>query len=785
MFDIHTTEIEWGGRTLRLETGRIARQADGAVLATYGETVVLCAVTAAKSVKEGQDFFPLTVHYQEKFSAAGRIPGGFFKRERGATEHETLTSRLIDRPIRPLFPEGFFNEINVIAQVLSYDGENEADMVAMVAASAALTIAGLPFMGPIAAARVGFKDGEYSLNPSKAEVAEGDLDLVVAGTHDAVMMVESEAKELSEDEMLGAVMFAHRGIQPVIQAIIALAEKAAKEPWDVKISDDTAMLATIKKAVGKDITAAYKITQKSVRQQALAEAKAKMKPLFADADSSTQQKAGKLFKKLEGEIVRGAILKDGSRIDGRDTKTIRPIVSEVGFLPRTHGSALFTRGETQAVVTTTLGTSDSEQMIDGLDGLKYERFMLHYNFPPYSVGEVGRFGAPGRREIGHGKLAWRALRPMLPAKEDFPYTIRVLSDITESNGSSSMASICGGSLAMMDAGVPLIRPVAGIAMGLILEGKKFAVLSDILGDEDHLGDMDFKVAGTTEGVTALQMDIKIAGITEEIMRQALAQAKEGRAHILGEMAKALTGARTEMSAHAPRIESFQIDKSKIRDVIGTGGKIIREIVATTGAKVNIEDDGTVKIASSDPAQIDAAKAWILGIVEEPEVGKIYSGKVVSAVDFGAFVNFMGARDGLVHISEIQNERVAAVRDVLSEGQVVKVKVLGIDDRGKVRLSMRVVDQETGEELPDTRPPREGGDDRPPRGDRGPRRDGGRDDRGPRSDDRGPRRDDRGGDRGPRRDSGRDDRGPRPERSDRAPRDSEGGSLPDFLTGGKD
>lgn len=781
MFDIHTSEIEWGGRTLKLETGKIARQADGAVLATYGETVVLCAVTAAKSVKEGQDFFPLTVHYQEKFSAAGRIPGGFFKRERGATEHETLTSRLIDRPIRPLFPEGFFNEINVICQVLSYDGENEADVVSMVAASAALTLSGLPFMGPIACARVGFKDGEYSLNPNKAEIAEGRLDLMVAGTYDAVMMVESEAKELSEDEMLGAVMFAHRGIQPVIKAIIELAEKAAKDPWELKVADDTDMLAKIKKAIGKDITAAYKLTQKSERQTALGEAKAKMKPLFADADSTTQQKAGKLFKKLEAEIVRGAILKDGSRIDGRDTRTVRPIVAEAGILPRTHGSALFTRGETQAIVTTTLGTSDAEQMIDGLDGLKYERFMLHYNFPPYSVGEVGRFGGVGRREVGHGKLAYRALRPMLPSKEDFPYTIRVLADITESNGSSSMATVCGGSLALMDAGVPLIRPVAGIAMGLILEGKKFAVLSDILGDEDHLGDMDFKVAGTSEGVTSLQMDIKIAGITEEIMKVALAQAKEGRAHILGEMAKALDTTRTEMSAHAPRIESFQIDKAKIRDVIGTGGKIIREIVATTGAKVSIEDDGTVKIASSDQAQIDAAKAWVLGIVEEPEVGKVYTGKVVSTVDFGAFVNFMGARDGLVHISEIKNERVANVKEVLSEGQQVKVKVLGIDDRGKVRLSMRVVDQETGEELPDTRPAREEGDrDRAPRSDRGPRRDGardgGRDDRGGRGGDR---------DRGPRRDGARD--GAREPARDRAPREesSEGGSLPDFLTGGKD
>uniref|UniRef100_UPI0013D9E613 polyribonucleotide nucleotidyltransferase n=1 Tax=Sandarakinorhabdus rubra TaxID=2672568 RepID=UPI0013D9E613 len=747
MFTIHKEEITWGGRTLTLETGRIARQADGAVLATLGETVVLCAVTAAKSVKEGQDFFPLTVNYQEKYSAAGRIPGGFFKRERGATEHETLTSRLIDRPVRPLFPEGFYNEINVIAQVLSYDGEAEADILAMVAASAALTLSGVPFMGPIAGARVGYIDGEYILNPTKTQVKEGALDLVVAGTADAVMMVESEAKELSEEEMLGGVMFAHRSIQPVIDAIIRLAEKAARDPWDLAVTDDKAMLATLKKAVGKDIDAAYRLTGKSERQAALAEAKNKAKSVFPDASPQEQMKAIKLFKKLEAEIVRGAILKDGRRIDGRDTKTVRPIEAMVGLLPRTHGSALFTRGETQAIVTTTLGTADAEQMIDGLDGLKYERFMLHYNFPPYSVGEVGRFGAPSRRDIGHGKLAWRALHPLLPSKEEFPYTIRVLSDITESNGSSSMATVCGGSLALMDAGVPLKRPCAGIAMGLILEGKDFAVLSDILGDEDHLGDMDFKVAGTSEGVTSLQMDIKVAGITEEIMRVALDQAKAGRAHILGEMAKALDSTREGLSAHAPRIETMSVPKDKIRDIIGTGGKVIREIVATTGAKVDIEDDGTVKISSSDPAQIEAARAWIIGIVAEPEVGAIYTGKVVSLVDFGAFVNFLGAKDGLVHISEVKNERVANVRDVLTEGQSVKVKVLGVDDRGKVKLSMRLVDQETGEELPDTRPPREpreGGDDRGPRGDRGPRRDGDRGrDRGPRRDgDRGPRRDDR-------------------------------------------
>ena len=737
MFDIKKVEIEWGGKTLTLETGRVARQADGAVLATLGETVVLCAVTAAKSVKEGQDFFPLTVHYQEKYAAAGRIPGGFFKRERGATEKETLVSRLIDRPIRPLFPEGFYNEINCIAQVMSYDGENEPDILAMIAASAALTLSGVPFMGPIGAARVGYRDGEYQLNPTDAEIAEGELDLVVAGTQDAVMMVESEAKELSEDVMLGAVMFAHRGFQPVIDAIIDLAEQAAKEPWDLaEQSDQSTMKAKLKDLIGADIAAAYRLTNKSERSNALNAARAKAKDAFADSSPQDQMAAIKLVKKLEAEIVRQAILKEGRRIDGRNTRQVRPIEAIAGFLPRTHGSALFTRGETQTICTTTLGTKDAEQMIDGLTGLHYEHFMLHYNFPPYSVGEVGRFGPPGRREVGHGKLAWRALHPVLPTKEEFPYTVRVTSDITESNGSSSMATVCGGSLALMDAGVPIKRPVSGIAMGLILEGKDFAVLSDILGDEDHLGDMDFKVAGTSEGITSLQMDIKIAGITEEIMRTALTQAKEGREHILGEMSKALGETRTELSAHAPRIETITIDKSKIRDVIGTGGKVIREIVATTGAKVDIDDEGVIKISSSDLAQIEAARAWILGIVEEPEVGKIYSGKVVNIVDFGAFVNFMGGRDGLVHVSEIKNERVANVSDVLSEGQEVKVKVLEIDGRGKVRLSMRVVDQETGAELEDNRPPkqpREGGDrgdrgdrgERGERGERGPRRDGDR------------------------------------------------------------
>ena len=773
MFDMKKVEIEWGGKTLTLETGRVARQADGAVLATLGETVVLCAVTAAKNVKPGQDFFPLTVHYQEKFSAAGRIPGGFFKRERGATEKETLTSRLIDRPIRPLFPEGFYNEVLVIAHVMSYDGENEPDVVAMIAASAALTLSGIPFMGPIAAARVGYAEGEYILNPSQDQIREGELDLVVAGTHNAVMMVESEAKELSEDVMLGAVMYAHRQVQPVIQAIIRLAEQAARDPWELDEPADTkALKEKLRGIIGEDLAAAYRLTDKQQRQTAINEARAKAREGLADMEASDPAGylgALKLVKKLEAEIVRGAILKDGIRIDGRDTKTVRPIEAMVGFLPRTHGSALFTRGETQAICTTTLGTKDAEQMIDGLEGLSYQRFMLHYNFPPYSVGEVGRFGAPGRREVGHGKLAWRALHPVLPSHDEFPYTIRILSDITESNGSSSMATVCGGSLALMDAGVPLKRPVSGIAMGLIKEGDDFAVISDILGDEDHLGDMDFKVAGTEAGITSLQMDIKIAGITEEIMRIALAQANEGRAHILGEMAKALGDVRGELSAHAPRIETMQIDKSKIRDIIGTGGKIIREIVATTGAKVDIDDEGVIKISSSDVAQIEAARQWILGIVEEPEVGKVYNGKVVNLVDFGAFVNFMGGKDGLVHVSEIRNERVEKVSDALSEGQEVKVKVLEIDQRGKVRLSMRVVDQETGAELEDTRPPREpreGGDR--PRGDRdrGPRRDGGGGGR-----DRGPRRDGGG------RDGGRDrDRGPRGEGGgdrDRGPRDGGG------------
>ena len=747
MFDTKTVSLEWGGKTLTLETGRIARQADGAVLATYGETVVLCAVTAAKSVREGQDFFPLTVHYQEKFSAAGRIPGGFFKREGRATEKETLTSRLIDRPLRPLFPEGFYNEINVIAQVLSYDGETEPDIVAMIAASAALTLSGVPFMGPIGAARVGFRNGEYELNPSldKALDEDGRLDLVVAGTQDAVMMVESEAKELTEEEMLGAVMFAHEESRKVIGAIIDLAEQAAKDPWDLDpVEDKSATLDELRGIIGADLEAAYKITNKAQRQDAINAARTKAREHYESLDhDDPAEYLGKLklVKKLESDIVRGSILKDGTRIDGRKVDQVRPIEAMVGLLPRTHGSALFTRGETQAICTTTLGTKDAEQMIDGLEGLSYNHFMLHYNFPPYSVGEVGRFGFTSRRETGHGKLAWRALHPVLPSHEDFPYTIRILSDITESNGSSSMATVCGGCLAMMDAGVPIERPVSGIAMGLILEGDKFAVLSDILGDEDHLGDMDFKVAGSEKGITSLQMDIKVAGITQEIMKAALAQASEGRAHILGEMQKALGSARGEVSRHAPRIETMQIDKSKIRDVIGTGGKVIREIVAETGAKVDIDDEGVIKISSSNADEIAAARKWIEGITEEAEVGKIYDGKVVNIVDFGAFVNFMGGKDGLVHVSEMKNERVEKPTDVVSEGQEVKVKVLEIDQRGKVRLSMRVVDQETGEELEDTRPPREPRGDR---GDRGPRGGGGGDRRGGRG---GPRGGGRGGSRG--------------------------------------
>ena len=701
MFDVQREELMWGGRKLTLETGKMARQADGAVLATYGETTVLATVVSMKEPKPGFDFFPLTVNYQERTYAAGRIPGGYFKREGRPSEKETLVSRLIDRPIRPLFVQGYKNDTQVVVTVLSHDLENDPDIVGMVAASAALTLSGVPFMGPIAAARVGWIGGQYKLNPPVPEMETSDLDLVVAGTQDAVMMVESEAKELSEDVMLGAVMFGHKHFQPVIEAIIRLAEKAAKEPRDFQAPDATEVEGAVLGVSETELRDAYKLTAKMERYKAVDAVKAKVMAALCPTDGEQKFHPDKVkgaFKEVQAKVVRWNILDTGTRIDGRDVKTVRPIVSEAGVLPRAHGSALFTRGETQALVVATLGTSDDEQFIDALDGTYKETFLLHYNFPPYSVGETGRMGSPGRREIGHGKLAWRAVHPMLPPAHEFPYTIRVVSEITESNGSSSMATVCGASLALMDAGVPLRRPIAGIAMGLILEGERYAVLSDILGDEDHLGDMDFKVAGTTEGITSLQMDIKIAGITEEIMRVALAQAKDGRGHILGEMSKALDNARPELGEYAPRIETMKIPTDKIREVIGTGGKVIREIVEKTGAKISVEDDGTVKIASADGKSIKAAYNWIRSIVAEPEAGVIYDGTIVKCMEFGAFVNFFGAKDGLVHISELAAARVAKVTDVVKEGQKVKVKFLGQDERGKIRLSMKVVDQETGEDL---------------------------------------------------------------------------------------
>jgi polyribonucleotide nucleotidyltransferase len=706
MFHVYRKELNWGDRRLVLETGQIARQADGAVLATYGETTVLCTAVSVKSARPGQDFFPLTVNYQEKTFAAGKIPGGFFKREGRPSEKETLVSRLIDRPLRPLFASGFVNETQVVCTVLSHDLENDPDIVAMIGASAALTISGIPFLGPIAGARVGYIDGSYVLNPTLSQLAHSELDLVVAGTGEGVLMVESEAKELPEHVMLGAVTFGHREFQPVIQAIIDLAETCAREPWSLppKPPELEEIGARLRDAVGPLIEAAYATLGKQDRSNRLDEAKAKLTELFPD--EAQYAVALKLFKDIEKDIVRGAILRDGHRIDGRDTRTVRPISCDVGILPRAHGSALFTRGETQALVVATLGTGQDEQVIDALEGEYRENFMLHYNFPPYATGEAGRMGSPGRREVGHGKLAWRAIHPLLPTKESFPYTIRVVSEITESNGSSSMASVCGASLALMDAGVPLPRSVAGIAMGLIKEPEGFAVLSDILGDEDHLGDMDFKVAGTEQGVTALQMDIKITSITEEIMRIALDQARDGRNHILGEMAKALTGARDTVSNNAPRITSFSIPKEKIREVIGSGGKVIREITETTGAKIDIDDDGTIKVAAVDGDAAQAAIDWIRGIVAEPELGVIYNGKVVKVVDFGAFVNFLGSRDGLVHISELAPQRVGKVADVVKLGDNVKVKVLGFDDRGKVKLSMRQVDQETGEDLGSRRPERQ-------------------------------------------------------------------------------
>ena len=733
MFDIHRVEIEWGGRKLTLETGQMARQADAAVYAQYGETSVLATVVAAKTPRAGIDFFPLTVNYQEKTYAAGKIPGGFFKREGRPAEKETLTSRLIDRPIRPLFVKGFKNETQVVITVLSHDMENDPDVLGMVAASAALTLSGVPFLGPIAAARVGLIGGGLVLNPMIDEMQESALDLIIAGTQDAVMMVESEAKELPETQMLEAVMFGHKHFQPVIQAIIKLAETAAKEPWDIQLPDAGKYAAKVREIAEADLKEAFSTKEKQKRNELVDAAKDKVfsEITIPDDDASEQVLLAGAFKDLKSEIVRGDIVKTGQRIDGRDLKTVRSIVSQVHVLPRTHGSALFTRGETQALVVATLGTGEDEQFVDALEGTRKERFMLHYNFPPYSVGETGRMGTPGRREIGHGKLAWRAMHPIMPGPEEFPYTIRVVSEITESNGSSSMATVCGTSLALMDAGVPLKAPVAGIAMGLIKEGNDFAVLSDILGDEDHLGDMDFKVAGTEKGVTSLQMDIKITGITEEIMRIALDQARDGRLHILGEMGKALGSSRSELGEHAPRIETIKIPTDKIREVIGSGGSVIRSIVEESGAKIDISDDGTVKVAAAKRESIEAALDRIKAITSEPEVGTIYKGKVVKIMDFGAFVNFFGAKDGLVHISQLAQGRPATVGEVVKEGQEVYVKLLGFDDRGKTRLSMKIIDQETGKEIPraegEAEPESEFRSERPPRRDRGggdrrPRRD---------------------------------------------------------------
>ena len=702
MFDKKSVSLEWAGRTLTIETGQVARQADGAVMVTYGDTSVLATAVYAKEAKPGQDFFPLTVNYQEKYYASGRIPGGYFKREGRPTEKETLTSRLIDRPIRPLFVKGFKHEVQVVLTAVSYDLENDPDILGMIGASAALVLSGAPFMGPIGAARVGYKDGEYIINPSVVDLEESELDLVVAGTADAVMMVESEAKELSEEVMLGAVVAGHDAMQPVIDAIIELAEQAAKEPFDFAPVDNSDAVSAIQKLVGADLSAAYKITEKLQRQAAVGEARDKAKEALVGTEEEPGEMTGETFKaafkEAEAAVVRGDIIKTGKRIDGRDLDQVRPILAEAGFLPRTHGSSLFTRGETQAICVATLGTSDDEQFIDSLDGTRKERFLLHYNSPPYSVGETGRMGGAGRREIGHGKLAWRALQAVLPDHAEFPYTIRLVSEITESNGSSSMATVCGCSLAMMDAGVPVKRPVSGIAMGLILEGEDFAVLSDILGDEDHLGDMDFKVAGTEAGVTSLQMDIKVAGITKDIMEKALAQASGGRLHILGEMAKALDTSRDSLSDNAPQMEIIKVPTDKIRDVIGSGGKVIRGIVEESGAKVNIDDDGTVQVSALDKESINKALKMIKEIVAEPEVGEIYEGKVVGLKDFGIFVNFFGPKDGLVHVSQMANERVGHPKDVVKEGDKVWVKLLGFDDRGKVRLSMKHVDQETGKEI---------------------------------------------------------------------------------------
>ena len=738
MFDTKSVSLDWAGRKLTLETGRVARQADAAVFATWGETALLATVVGAREPKPGQDFFPLTVNYQEKFFASGRIPGGYFKREGRPTERETLISRLIDRPIRPLFVEGFKNEVQVIVTVLSWDNENESDILALAAASAALTLSGVPFMGPIAASRVGWIDGKPVLNPTIADMANSQLDLIIAGTANAIMMVESEVKELTEAQMLEALQLGHRGMQPVIDAIIQLAEQAAKDPWEFEPADLEHVKGRIVELVGAEVADAYRIVKKEERRNAIDVARDKAKGVIVLSETNPEGVDANVFKEafkaVESDIVRARVVKEKARIDGRAVDKVRPIECMVGFLPRTHGSALFTRGETQSVVVATLGTAEDEQYVDALGGTTKERFMLHYNFPPYSVGETGRMGGAGRREIGHGKLAWRALKAVLPTSEQFPYTVRLVSEITESNGSSSMATVCGSSLALMDAGVPIAAPVAGVAMGLILEDYGFEVLTDILGDEDHLGDMDFKVAGTEKGITSLQMDIKVAGITQEIMTVALERAHAARLHILGEMNKAMDAPRAEVGKNAPRIVQINIPVDKIRDVIGTGGKVIREIVEKTGAKINVEDDGTVKVASADADAIEAAVKWIKSLTSEPEVGQIYEGKVVKVMEFGAFVNFFGAKDGLVHVSQLARERVEKPGDVVKEGDTVKVKLLGFDDRGKVRLSMKVVDQATGEDL--SAQMGEEAEDRGPRGergDRGPRRHGGGRDRGERRD----------------------------------------------------
>jgi len=694
MFDVKKVELKWAGKNLTIETGKIARQADASVFVTYGGTTVMTNVVAAKQEKPDMDFFPLTVNYQEKFYSVGKIPGGFFKREARPTEKETLICRLIDRPIRPLFHKDFKNETQVTCTVLSHDQENDSDIVALIATSAAVTLSGLPFMGPLGASKIGLVDDKLIVNPTIQEIKNSKLDLVVAGTKNGVLMVESEAHQLSEEKMLEAVVLGQESYLPVIDAIISLAKQAAKKPWNIpeKDSEIVNLPNLISDEYAGKFNEAYQVTEKQKRVERLKELKTEIEKKYLN-ETLTAVTVSDAIKSVEKDVVRGELLKTGNRIDGRDTKTVRPIVCETGILNRTHGSALFTRGETQALVVTTLGTGMDEQRIDAIEGEYKENFMLHYNFPSYSVGEVGRVGSTSRREIGHGKLAWRAIHPMLPSNDQFPYTYRVVSEITESNGSSSMATVCGTSMSLMDAGVPIEKPIAGIAMGLIKENDKYVVLSDILGDEDHLGDMDFKVAGTKDGITSLQMDIKITSITSDIMKEALKQAKDGRIHILGEMAKAIEKPQEKISEYAPTITTFHVHKDKIREVIGKGGAVIREISETTGAKIEIDDEGLVSVAAVDAKSGTDAIEWIKGIVEEPEIGKIYEGKVVKIMDFGAFVNFMGSKDGLVHISQLKNERVEKVSDVINEGDVVKVKVLDVDARGKVKLSMKEVEAE--------------------------------------------------------------------------------------------